>query len=78
MSENHFEPFGESIEGPVRQGSSGISGEGSATLRRAGTGVFWALVVLIVTARVLYFNPDFEKSFAGVKTFISSLTTYLS
>jgi hypothetical protein len=30
---------------------------------RIGTGLFWSLVVAILSARVLYFDPDFAVKF---------------
>jgi hypothetical protein len=72
-----FEPFGESLGRSAPQ-RDGAEAGGSTSLRWAGTAVFWALVLTIVTARGLFFEPDFERAFAGVKTFLSSLPNFLS
>lgn len=79
MSHDHeqFEPFGESI-GRSTEGRDGTVAGGSPVLRWAGTTIFWTLVLSIVTARGVFFEPDFERAFAGVKIFLSSLPNFLS
>ena len=48
-----FDPFGE----PVVIGETAESVRGSRWLARTGTGLFWALVIAIVAARAVYFEP---------------------
>ena len=59
MQDAQFEPFGEPVahrpwNAPARAGRA----DPSRTLRRSGVGVFWALVIGVVTARAVYFDPD--------------------
>ena len=53
MSNPGFDAFGE----PIAAESAGAPARGSAWLLRAGTSVFWLLVVGIVFARAVYFEP---------------------
>jgi hypothetical protein len=53
MSSPGFDAFGE----PIAAESADASRRGSAWLLRAGTGAFWLLVVAIVSARAIYFEP---------------------
>lgn len=59
MHNAQFEPFGELVahrswDVPARVGRA----DPGRLLRRSGVGVFWALVVGVVAARAVYFNPD--------------------
>lgn len=63
MSNSGFDAFGE----PIAAESVSATSRGSALLLRAGTGVFWLLVVSIVSARALYFEPgvfSFDRAIA--------------
>ena len=54
MSQSAFDPFGE----PVPAVDSSAASEGvSKWLKTAGTSVFWVLVIGIVLARAVYFEP---------------------
>ena len=58
-----FDAFGE----PIAAESAGAPARGSAWLLRAGTSVFWLLVVGIVFARAVYFEPgafNFDRAIA--------------
>jgi hypothetical protein len=61
MRKYQFDPFGETLQipptGEVRQGRA------SQVALRLGVGVFWSLVAVIVTARVVYFDPGAAKTF---------------
>jgi hypothetical protein len=62
MSNSGFDAFGE----PIVAESAAPAG-GSAWLLRAGTSVFWLLVVAIVFARAVYFEPgafSFDRAIA--------------
>lgn len=59
MHNAQFEPFGEPVahrpwDAPVRAGRA----DPGRLLRRSGVGMFWALVVGVVAARAVYFDPD--------------------
>jgi hypothetical protein len=61
----NFDPFGE----PVKYGEPRLSAPQGAVggwLARAGTGIFWSVVVMIVIARAVYFDPDFAGKFGQV------------
>lgn len=49
-----FDPFGEAVAMAEPVGSRERS---SKWLMRTGTGVFWSLVIVIVLARAVYFEP---------------------
>ncbi|MGE5159443.1 MAG: hypothetical protein ACM3OF_15005 [Gemmatimonas sp.] len=53
MQDPRFDPFGE----PVATADSQASGSGSLWLTRTGAGLFWILVIIIVAARAVYFQP---------------------
>lgn len=53
MSRTKFDPYGETLE--LADGAG--AGSTSRWLTRFGAGLFWALVVAIVGARVIYFDP---------------------
>ncbi|WP_426435331.1 hypothetical protein [Bradyrhizobium genosp. P] len=55
MSQSAFDPFGEPV--PAVDNSIGHE-HASKWLKTAGTSVFWVLVVGIVLARAVYFDPD--------------------
>jgi hypothetical protein len=65
MKDAEFDGFGEPIlrsqalptepHGPLSRG-----------MVRVGTGIFWAVVVAIVVARVAYFNPGFADQIAAL------------
>ena len=56
-----FEPFGESV--PLREAGARALPAWRARVVNLGVGAFWALVILVVAARAVYFHPDVAKSF---------------
>ena len=44
---------------------------------RIGTGLFWSLVVAILSARVLYFDPDFAAKFGQLAALLRPISTML-
>jgi len=48
-----YDPFGE----PVAMANAGEPTGASRWLTRTGAGFFWTLVILIVAARAVYFEP---------------------
>lgn len=64
MSQPAFDPFGE----PVPATAPSLAPDrASKWLKSAGTGLFWTLVVAIVLARAVYFEPgnfSFESAVA--------------
>jgi hypothetical protein len=73
MSQSAFDPFGE----PVPAVDPSIASEGvSKWLKTAGTSVFWVLVVGIVLARAVYFEPgvfSFEHAVAWAQGLFAAL-----
>ena len=73
MSQSAFDPFGE----PVPAVDNSIASErASKWLKTAGTSVFWGLVVAIVLARAVYFDPDvfnFEHAVAWAQGLFAAL-----
>jgi hypothetical protein len=73
MSQSAFDPFGE----PVPAVDNSIaSARASTWLKTAGTSVFWGLVVVIVLARAVYFDPavfSFEHAVAWAQGLFAAL-----
>jgi hypothetical protein len=61
-----FDPYGEVLPDAGR-GDRAAGKTGSAVLSRVGQYVFWLLVVIIVSARIVYYpaTPRFEVGSAG-------------
>lgn len=55
MSRAKFDPFDEKME--LKDGV-GARSNGSKQLTRVGVSIFWLLVVVIVSARAIYFRPE--------------------
>jgi type IV secretory pathway VirB2 component (pilin) len=67
MSKPLFDPFGEPVPAAER---SLASDRTTKWLKSAGTGLFWVLVVAIVLARAVYFEPgnfSFERAMAWIQ-----------
>lgn len=57
MPNSEFEPFGESL---ARTERSDLRPDwASAILMRSGVGLFWTLVLCVVTARAIFYVPGF-------------------
>ena len=73
MSQPAFDPFGE----PVPAAEPSLAPDrASKWLKQAGTGLFWVLVVAIVLARAVYFEPgsfSFDRAVAWVQGLFSNL-----
>ena len=50
---SQFDPFGE----PVVVAGAAETAQTSRWLERTGAGLFWTLVIVIVVARAVYFEP---------------------
>ena len=73
MSQSAFDPFGEPV--PAVDSSAGSEAV-SKWLKTAGTGVFLVLVVGIVLARAVYFEPgvfSFERVVAWAQGLFAAL-----
>ena len=77
MSETQFDPFGEPVA-QTQGGEAVAPSAGSAGLMRAGTALFWLLVVGILTARVVYFDPDFAERFGSFAAISNTLHAILN
>jgi hypothetical protein len=55
-----YEPFGERLGAEKEAGRS----RASRTLMRIGTGLFWVLAAVIVTARAIYFQSGIFDGFS--------------
>ena len=66
MPTEKFDAYGEVLADAVR-GRCGASGAASAVLSRAGQYVFWLLVIIIVSARIMLYPaaPSFEVGSTG-------------
>jgi hypothetical protein len=64
-----FDPFGE----PVTMADAAELGRASRWLSRTGAGVFWALVIVIVAARAVYFEPGVFNGLDRALAFAQSL-----
>ncbi len=73
MSQSAFDPFGEPV--PAIDPSI-ASGRASKWLKTAGTSMFWVLVIGIVLARAVYFEPgvfSFEHAVAWAQGLFAAL-----
>ena len=72
MRSVQFDPFGE----PVAQSDSKDHPSAASRIAlRSGVTLFWVLVVGIVTARAVYFDPDFAEKFGSVAALMKHLQT---
>lgn len=69
MDRLKYEPFGEQL---APQGEAGPAARGSKYLLWAGTGLFWSLVVAIVTARAAFFEPGVFDEFSRVASVVKA------
>ena len=73
MSQPAFDPFGEPV--PTAEPSAG-SRRAAKWLKSGGTGIFWMLVMAIVLARAVYFEPgsfSFDRALAWVQGVLTSI-----
>ena len=64
MRDVQFDAFGEAVAGAALTETSSRS-RVSKIVTRAGVGLFWSLVAVIVAARVVYFDPDLARTFGA-------------
>ena len=57
-----FDSFGERLP-KCGLGTCGPQDAGSRWVLRGGIGLFWSLVIVVITARVIYFDPDLAAKF---------------
>ena len=70
MERLRYEPFGERLA-PERE--TGSASRASKYLLWAGTGLFWSLVVGIVLARAVFFEPGVFDSFNRFAAYAKAL-----
>ena len=68
MSHVQFDSFGEPLPQRVSRDAAQRP-VASRVAMIAGMSLFWSLVVVIVSARALYFDPDFAAKFQQVADF---------
>jgi len=76
MPDVQFDSFGEPLRDD-RGLATRPQGQASRWMLRVGTGLFWLLVVGILSARVLYFDPDFASKFGQFAALFRPLSTIL-
>ena len=76
MPDVQFDSFGEPLRDD-RALATKPQGQASRWMLRVGTGMFWTLVVAILSARVLYFDPDFASKFGQMAALFRPISTML-
>jgi hypothetical protein len=76
MPDVQFDSFGEPLRDD-RGLATRPQGQASRWMLRVGTGLFWTLVVAILSARVLYFDPDFASKFGQMAALFRPISTML-
>ncbi|MGE7157400.1 hypothetical protein ACQKJ1_27225 [Methylorubrum rhodesianum] len=71
MSRVQFDSFGE----PVLPASDKEHTAASRVALRSGVGLFWAMVVAIVAARAVYFDPSWSEKLNSVASLFGHLKT---
>ena len=66
---SQFDPFGE----PVVVAGTAETAQTSRWLERTGAGLFWTLVIVIVAARAVYFEPGVFNGLDRALAFAQSL-----
>jgi hypothetical protein len=69
MDRLRYEPFGERL---APEGDAGSRSRASKYLLWVGTGLFWSLVVGIVTARAVFFEPGVFDEFTRVAALVKA------
>jgi hypothetical protein len=69
-----FDPFGEAVkyqEPRLSRPQEAVGG----WLARAGAGIFWSLVFVILIARAAYFDPDVAEKFGHIAVLSRAIRT---
>jgi hypothetical protein len=69
MERLRYEPFGERL---APEGEAALPSRASKYLLWAGTGLFWSLVVTIVIARAVFFEPGVFDEFSRVAALVKA------
>ncbi|WP_336487527.1 hypothetical protein [Methylobacterium nigriterrae] len=77
MSDTQFDPFGEPVTQSLR-GEAPRANPASVLLLRSGIGLFWMLVVGILAARVVYFDPDFADRYGSLTALTNTIRAILN
>ena len=72
MQQTEFDSFGERLP-KYDLRTSGPQSAVSRWALRGGIGLFWSLVVAVLTARVIYFDPDLAAKFGQVAAHLSAI-----
>ena len=72
MQQTEFDSFGERLP-KYDLRTSGPQSAVSRWVLRGGIGLFWSLVVAVLTARVIYFDPDLAAKFGQVAAHLSAI-----
>jgi hypothetical protein len=72
VQQTQFDSFGERLP-KYDPRTSGPQDSVSRWMLRGGIGLFWALVVAVLTARVIYFDPDLAAKFGQFAAHLSAI-----
>jgi hypothetical protein len=76
VQRDKFDSFGERFNYDERRLAT-PQGPVAGGLARAGTGIFWTLVAIILLARAVYFDPDLAGKFGHVAALSRAFLTIL-
>ena len=72
MQPTQFDSFGERLPAFDANANS-PQGPVSRWVLRGGIGLFWTLVIVVIAARVVYFDPDLAAKFEGFAARLSAI-----
>jgi hypothetical protein len=70
VSQPQFDSFGERLPDLP---ASPAQDRASRWMLRVGIGLFWSLVVVVITARAIYFDPQFAATFGQLAAIPSAI-----
>lgn len=72
MQQTQFDSFGERLPEYDLQ-TRGPQDAVSRWMLRGGIGLFWSLVIVVIAARVIYFDPDLAAKFGQFAARVSAI-----
>jgi hypothetical protein len=73
VQQTEFDSFGERLPKYDLRTTSAPKDAVSRWVLRGGIGLFWSLVVAVLTARVIYFDPDLAAKFGQFAAHLSAV-----